>query len=308
LGKPLSGQFVHRPEISSRLSGLKPGEIISLDSLARLLAHPAGGQKNIPLPARRILLVNQADSPDLQAQGMQLASRLLPAFHSVIIASLITSRIHAVCEPVAGIILAAGGSSRYGQPKQLLLWHGKPFVRVVAEAAFSAGLARLVVVTGSHADQVEHALEGLPLLLIRNRDWQSGQSSSIQAGLRALNQPSMQGGSLGTRPDQARGEEMGAALFLLADQPQVTPGIIRALVEHHTRTLAPIIAPLVAGQRANPVLFDRATFPELMALKGDVGGREVFKRIQVEPLPWDDAGLLADVDTPGDYRDLVYGQ
>lgn len=308
LGKPLTGQFVHRPEIFSSLSGLEPGESITLDAMARLLAHPAGGQKNIPLSARRILLLNQADSPDLQAQGMQLASRLLPAFHSVIISSLINSRIHAVCEPVAGIILAAGGSSRYGQPKQLLDWHGKPFVRVVAEAALSAGLARLVVVTGSHAEQVERALEGLPLLLVRNRDWRSGQGSSIQAGLRTLNQPPVPGGSLETPSIQASGEEMGAVLFLLADQPQVTPGIMRALVEHHARTLAPIIAPQVAGQRANPVLFDRSTFPELMTLKGDVGGREIFKRIQVEPLPWDDAGLLADVDTPEDYRDLVNGQ
>jgi molybdenum cofactor cytidylyltransferase len=308
LGKPLTGQFVHRPEIFSSLSGLEPGESITLDAMARLLAHPAGGQKNIPLSARRILLLNQADSPDLQAQGMQLASRLLPAFHSVIISSLINSRIHAVCEPVAGIILAAGGSSRYGQPKQLLDWHGKPFVRVVAEAALSAGLARLVVVTGSHAEQVERALEGLPLLLVRNRDWRSGQGSSIQAGLRTLNQPPVPGGSLETPSIQASGEEMGAVLFLLADQPQVTPGIMRTLVEHHARTLAPIIAPLVAGQRANPVLFDRSTFPELMTLQGDVGGREIFKRIQVEPLPWDDAGLLADVDTPEDYRDLDNGQ
>lgn len=308
LGKPLTGEFVHRPEIFSRLSGLKPGENITLDALARLLAHPAGGQKNIPLSARRILLLNQADSPDLQALGMELASRLLPAFHSVIIASLNASRIHAVCESVAGIILAAGGSSRYGQPKQLLRWHGKPFVRVVAEAALSAGLTRLVVVTGSHAEQVERALDGLPLLLVRNRDWRSGQSSSIQAGLRSLYQPPMPGGSLETPTIQARREEMGAALFLLADQPRITPGIMRSLVEHHARTLAPIIAPLVAGQRANPVLFDRTTFPDLMALSGDVGGREIFKQIQVEPLPWDDASLLADVDTPEDYRDLVDGQ
>jgi len=305
LGKPLTGKIVHRPEIFSRLSGLDQGEIITLDSLARLLAHPAGGQKNIPFAARRTLLLNQADSPGLQAQGMKLALKLLPAFHSVIVASLRTSRIHAVCEPVAGILLAAGGSARYGRPKQLLLWNGKPFVRIVAETALSAGLTRLVVVTGAHAELVENALAGLPLLLVRNQDWQSGQSSSIQAGLRLLLQPSKEGESF-QLPD--RQGEVGAALFLLADQPQITSAIVRALVEHHSRTLAPIIAPQVAGQRANPVLFDRVTFPDLLALSGDVGGREIFKRFPVEGLPWNDSSLLADVDTPQDYRKLVNGK
>jgi len=305
LGKPLTGKIVHRPEIFSRLSGLDLGEKITLDALARLLAHPAGGQKNIPFSARRTLLLNQADSPGLQAQGMKLALKLLPAFHSVIVAALSTSRIHAVCEPVAGIILAAGGSTRYGRPKQLLLWHGKPFIRVVAETALSAGLARLVVVTGAHAELVENALDGLPLLLVRNQDWQSGQSSSIQVGLRTLLQRSKEGETFQLPAGQG---EVGAALFLLADQPQITSAIVRALVEHHSSTLAPIIAPQVAGQRANPVLFDRVTFPDLMALSGDVGGREIFKRFPVEGLPWNDSSLLADVDTPQDYRKLVNGK
>ncbi len=79
---------------------------------------------------------------------------------------------------------------------------------------------------------------------------------------------------------------------------------MQALTEAHTRTLAPILAPMVAGQRANPVLFDRLTFPDLMALNGDVGGRAIFGKYQVTYLPWHDEGLLLDVDTPEDLERL----
>jgi CTP:molybdopterin cytidylyltransferase MocA len=96
----------------------------------------------------------------------------------------------------------------------------------------------------------------------------------------------------------------GAAIFLLADQPQVPSTILNALTEKHAQTLAPIIAPLVAGRRANPVLFDRATFPNLMALTGDVGGRAIFSKYPVTYLPWHDESLLLDVDTPEDLLKL----
>ena len=108
LGRPLSAEFVHRPEIFARLSGLGMGEAISPQALLRVLTHPAGGLKNIPLQARRLVLLNQADTAELQAQAQTLAGDLLAAYHSVIIASLGQSLIYAVYDPVAGIILSAG--------------------------------------------------------------------------------------------------------------------------------------------------------------------------------------------------------
>jgi molybdenum cofactor cytidylyltransferase len=308
LGKPLTEEFVHRPEIFARLSGLKMRQTITPEALSRVLVHPSGGLKDIPLQARRIVLLNQADTPKLQAQGKTLAEKLLPAYHSVIIASLKQSQILAVFEPVAGIILAGGGSSRFGKPKPLLEWHGKPFVRAVAETAFAAGLSPVVVVTGANAEQVENALNDLPVIIARNKDWRSGQASSIWAGLRSLLPPSLQCTSPLSKGFGGGGEGVGAAIFLLADQPQITPTIIRALSEEHALTLAPIVAPLVGGQRANPVLFDRVTFPDLMALTGDVGGRAIFSLYPVNYLTWHDESLLSDMDTPEEYRKLVNGE
>jgi molybdenum cofactor cytidylyltransferase len=97
---------------------------------------------------------------------------------------------------------------------------------------------------------------------------------------------------------------VGGAIFLLADQPQVTPAILHALVEEHAGTLSPIIVPMVLDKRANPVLFDRVTFPNLLTLKGDVGGRGVFSKHKINYLIWHDNALLLDVDTPEHYQRL----
>jgi molybdenum cofactor cytidylyltransferase len=309
LGKSLSEQFVHRPDIFSRLGNLSLNETISPESIVRVLTHPAGGLKNIPAGARRISLLNQADTPELQAQAKGMAEQLLSSFQAVIIASLNPqstipnqqNQIHAVYEPVAGIILAAGGSSRFGQPKPMLDWHGKPFVRAVAETALAAGLSPVVVVTGAHAQAVESAIHDLPVTIHHNLDWQSGQSSSIRTGLADQPLPLLTGGRVGLR-------QVGSAIFLLADQPQVTPTVLRALSEEHAHTLAPIVAPLVQGQRANPVLFDRLTFPDLMSLSGDVGGRAIFSKYPLGYLTWQDESILFDVDTPEEYGRLINGE
>ena len=96
---------------------------------------------------------------------------------------------------------------------------------------------------------------------------------------------------------------------MLASQVRAVPAldasILRALLEKHAEELYPIVAPMVMDRRANPVLFDRVTFPDLLALEGDVGGRAIFHKHRVEYLPWHDERLLLDVDTPEMYQRLV---
>jgi molybdenum cofactor cytidylyltransferase len=290
LGKLLNEENVHRPEIFSRLSGLNIGEKITTDSLARILKHDESALKNIPANARKVVLLNQADTHELQSAAQGLAHALIPVYDSVIISSLEQEKTFAVHEPIAGIILAAGASSRFGKPKQLLDWKGQPFVHVVAKTALEAGLSPVLIITGANASQVEFAVKDLNSTVVRNDDWKSGQGSSISTGVKSL----------------ARSySKIGGVIFLLADQPQVTTSILRALVEKHAEGLFPIVAPMVLDRRANPVLFDRATFPDLMALEGDVGGRAIFDKHRVEYLPWHDDRLLLDVDTPEMYQRLI---
>jgi molybdenum cofactor cytidylyltransferase len=173
-----------------------------------------------------------------------------------------------------------------GAPKLLLPWQGEPVIRATARLALASGAQQAIVVTGSHAAEMERALDGLPVQIVHNPDWQSGQAASLAAGLRA-----------------AAGNT-GAALFLLGDQPHIPPSLPQALLAQHVEARPAILAPMAGGQRANPVLFDRVTFPDLLALRGDEGGRQVMQRYPLELFPWDDERILWDLDTPEDYERL----
>lgn len=315
LGSPLNSDHVHRPQVFSELSGLQQGELVTPEALTRVLTHPQGGLKNIPHAARRMALLNQADTPELQSQGGKLARLLLPAFDSVLVGSLKAARFQTF-ERIAGIVLAAGGSTRYGQPKQLLDWRGIPFVRAVAQTALAAGLDPVLVVTGAHAEAIESALQGLPVDIVRNEDWQEGQASSIRAAVRHLAPAALPAADTSPKYDRENfvaseishvafgGGREGAAIFLLVDQPQVDTPILQSLAERHRLDLPPVLAPMVRDVRANPVLFDRVTFPDLLELRGDMGGRGIFHKYSPAYLPWHDDRLLLDVDTPEQYQRL----
>ena len=190
--------------------------------------------------------------------------------------------------PVGAVVLAAGGSSRMGKPKQLLRIAGQPMVRRVTQVVCAAGLDQVVVVVGANAERVKEALEDLPVQIIPNRNWAEGMSSSLGTGLGAL------------------GRDIQAALVVLADQPGLTADLLRTLVARYETTRAPIVAPFYRGRRGNPVLFDRALFADLQAVEGDQGGRGLLARYQssVERVTVDDAAVLLDVDTRQDYQAL----
>ncbi len=298
LGKPLTGEWVHRADHFAALSGLRPGQEITTEALSKVLLDKHGGLKSIPCGARRRVILNQADTPALISQAEMIGRTLLPTYDAILITAFSagaddstrnsretsqSSGIHEVITPVAGIVLAAGGSSRFGEPKQLLPWHGQPILRHAVLAAINGGLSPVVVVLGSSSKEVQRVINDLPVRIVNNLEWSGGLSTSIKAGLREV--PS----------------NSGAAVFLQGDQPQVPPSLIRSLVETHQKTFHQVIAPLIDGRRGNPVLFDSSTFTPLLALEGDSGGRELFGQYPVHHISWQDPGLLIDIDTPEDY-------
>lgn len=292
LGQPLDEEHVHRPVRFSALSGVEIGAMVTAEGLAAVLLSEQGGLKGIPPGARRSVLLNQADTAQEAGAARRLAEMLLPNYDQVIAARLRDegNEVPAVHRQTAGVVLAAGGASRLGQPKQLLDWHGKPFIRAVAETALAAKLRPVLVVTGAYHAEASAVLDGLPVVIVHNPDWEQGQSTSVRAAVRVLEKES---------------REAAAALFLLVDQPQIPVTLIRAVLDTYAKSLSPIVAPLVDNRRGNPVLFDRRTFSSLAAVEGDAGGRKVFSKFPVIYVPWLDARSGLDVDTLEDYQRLL---
>jgi molybdenum cofactor cytidylyltransferase len=292
LGKPLADAFVHRPRRVERLLSVPWGVPIRPSMVVRLLAHPGGGLKGAPDTARIVPVLTwwRDDPPTSAAIETVDCLAAQPGVERVILARLFAEMpaLYATAPaPVAAIVLAAGSSQRMGQPKQLLPWghDSGPMLRHVVRRTLAAPVDEVIVVLGHAAERIAPALEGLPVRIVVNSAWASGLSSSVRAGLDAVNSVTE------------------AALFVLADQPRLTPQIMAAVVARFRRTRAPIVVPVAGGHRGAPALFARLLFDELRAVQGDCGGREVIAHhpdlIATVELP--DAALLADVDTFDDY-------
>ncbi len=186
---------------------------------------------------------------------------------------------------VGAVVLAAGGSSRLGRPKQLLVHEGRTLVRRAAEAAVAAGCEPVVVVLGAHGEAVAAELTGLPVRTVDNPEWQLGMGRSLRVGVRAL-------------------PEVEAVLVLLCDQLRVDAAHLRVLVDTFARTHAPIVASGYEGARGVPALFSRALLPELEALEADQGARKVIVRDPSRVVEVPLAGGGEDVDTAADLSRL----
>jgi len=288
LGKPLTEEWVHRPQIYSALVDLPLGSRLESEHLVKALISPQGGLKNIPADARKILLINQIDSfPNWKTFYSQI-DILLATYSAVAFSVLEDQMLLEVHERIAGIVLAAGGSSRFGEPKQLLDWFGEPLVKFVAEKVKSAGCNTVVVITGADHDSVSQSLRDLQVEVVCNTNWQVGQSASVRTAIQSL-------------PG-----DIGAAIFHLVDQPLIPVELISALRKKHARNPSSIIQPVIDGKPANPVLFDRRVFTDLEELEGDVGGRALFDKYQPSSIPWDDPLSQMDVDTPEDYQKIRF--
>ena len=187
---------------------------------------------------------------------------------------------------IAAVVLAAGFARRMGRQKLLLDLTGKPVVRWTVEAVLPH-VGECVIVTGADDAGVRAALAGLAVRFVVNARPQDGQGSSLAVGVKAL------------KPWTA------AALVVLGDQPRTPPDVIPALLAAQRRSGKAIVTPSYRGTHGTPVLFTAEVFPELTALRGDVGARAVVaaraERVETVAI---DAAMPADVDTPEDFARL----
>jgi xanthine dehydrogenase accessory factor len=187
---------------------------------------------------------------------------------------------------VAGVVLAAGTSTRMGRNKLFMELEGEPLVRHVVGRALKAGLDPLMVVLGHEAELVQQALEGIRYQPVLNPDYARGVNSSLRTGVRAVSET------------PAR-----AVVVVLADMPFVTTAMLQTMVEKYRRSNAPLVISDYDGVNAPPVLYDRSLFGELAASEGQGCGKQVVRRHrhEAESASWP-VEALTDLDAPEDYE------
>ena len=179
------------------------------------------------------------------------------------------------------ILLAAGESKRFGQPKQLFRFRGRTLLRHAAETALTASLGPVITVLGAEEHRCREALSGLPITIVVNPLFREGMGTSIAIGARSLT-------------------DEDAAIITLCDQPDLTAATLQALHNKHEQTGANIVAAHYQGTNGPPALFARAYFPQLRQLSGPAGAKAL---IASEPnlVSMDCREAAFDLDTPADF-------
>lgn len=190
---------------------------------------------------------------------------------------------------IAGIILAAGVSSRMGQIKQLLPYKKGTLLGYVIEQAKHSRLDEIILVLGFQSKTIIEQIDLSGLSVIQNQNYKQGQASSLITGLGRVS------------------KNISAAMFLLADQPGISSKIINRLVQAWYQSTSDILIPYYNNKRGNPVIINSCLFSELKKIKGDTGARVLFDRHsdQILKVGMDEPGVLFDVDTPQDYKCLL---
>ncbi len=292
VGLSIAKGTVHRPDIVRNVLGLpeSAAPAVTPRHFATLLASANGGRKHCPTGARYFAVLNKADT-DIQRACARISARLLRD-HGI--QSLITSTgnedmeaVHERWAPISVIVLAGGEASRYGAPKQLAVVDGEPLIVRAVRNARQSGADEVIVVTGAYADQTRECLAQHMdlrqpwLRVVHNARWNEGQATSMHAGLNGLAQ--------GTQ----------AVIFMPVDQPFLPLKLLRRL-NRAWQLGADLVTPNVDGQmRGSPALFDCQFWAELLAVKGDVGGRDILAQHadQIVSIPAS-ATELQDIDYP----------
>ena len=185
---------------------------------------------------------------------------------------------------VAGIILAAGMSTRMGQLKQLLPLGGRAAIEWIAEVVGSR-LDEVVVVLGHRAEEIAPVLAAYPVRWVVNADYQTGMLSSVQCAVRAV-------------------DIEADYLIFLGDQPRLSGAVVEQVLQARTQVGEGIIIPTANGKRGHPVLICNAYRAEILGLPLDVGLNAVTRGHPEDTceLPVAEKAVLTDMDTPADYR------
>lgn len=192
-----------------------------------------------------------------------------------------------IVSDISILILAAGNSSRLGQPKQLVNFGGKPLIVHIIEQALFVKMRSVFVILGGNQSLILPKIAHLPVTIINNENWEKGMGSSISAGVKAI---------------QKQHPTTTGIVTLLCDQPFVSADLLYQIIQTQAETQANIVASNYAGNTGVPAYFGQSIFPELLSLKAKGGAKKIIQQhlstLSCVSFP---EGIF-DIDTPDDLK------
>jgi len=292
LGQELTDDHVYNAQAIIERYGFVEGQRIKSPWVAQVLRDEELGLARVPAANRVVTLLNSVPSQGYLRGRARLIARLIlrsGRVGSVAIGAVRSADpIHEVQRPVAALVLAAGMSSRMGQPKVLLPWaRNTTIIEHILMQLLLARFDHIHVITGNRAGEVRRRATKYGVEVVHNPNYETGEIlSSLKTGLESL-------------PGN-----IAAALIVLGDQPRVQPRVINQILMAYAEGCGPIVAPRYQGQRGHPILVDRRYWPEFFALPSDAAPRDVIKRHEsdITYVDVNTDSVLGDVDTPEDYQ------
>lgn len=301
IGAELSTKIVHRLDnYLETLNGQK-GRQITIDLIAKTYLYMSQiGLEQAP-QANQVFILNKTDLLQTSRTLSHLIDNLSLAenkpFRLLATSAISDNPVQVILNherenpevKVAAIILAAGDSSRMGRDKLTLPLGGKTVLGHTLNNIRRSGVEDIIIVV-KPGNQWEKVLANDRCRFIVNNRHRDGLSSSIKAGLEALDS-STQG-----------------VILALGDQPTVPPALYKSLLSRYRKNLKLITCPVFRDKRGNPTIFDRRTWPALLQITGDQGGRELFRSLaerDIDYLETENIAVITDIDTPHDYHQAL---
>jgi len=305
IGSRISEDTVHRPHEFSTATEIGQGSIITEKKAASAFVYMLGRGKLQAPGAKTICVLNKADllkdpgETALKIGGFLCDAKSKPGQFVLTAANknnpvqvILRATENSIHPEVSCVVLAAGKSSRMGQDKLLMPYGSQTILEHTLAQVAASGIEDIVVVV-KPGSPWKQKINPDKYKIVESPGHFKGMAESLKTGLKAVN-----------------GKSQGV-IFALADQPHVPPIIYRQLIERYCTTLKLITCPIYQGRRGNPALFDRRTWPALMTLTGDLGGRELIKKVGKDEIDLFETNLQAvvtDIDTPENYRDVIKKQ
>jgi molybdenum cofactor cytidylyltransferase len=186
------------------------------------------------------------------------------------------------------IILAAGSSTRLGQPKQLLIYKGKTLIDHIVCEAVETRLHPIIVITGFNAERVSAGLATYAVNILYNEKWRDGMASGIVKGIKSIS-----------------GDDLESVFITVCDQPFVSSGLFLQMLRKRKQSRKEVVACSYDGTCGVPALFGKNYFPALRMLNGQEGAKKIFALYESDlvTVPFENGSI--DIDTVEDYKKLI---